>query len=128
MQVAGSVGPYGACLVERPPAEYHGNYVDGAVTIDELTAWHRPRVAALIDAGVDFLALETVPALAEARALLRLLHSTAPRQPAWLAFTCKVHLFLLYFSLFPQTFPQIYRSYRVLLGFTGLYLVLLGFT
>lgn len=89
VQVAGSVGPYGACLVERPPAEYHGNYVDGAVTIDELTAWHRPRVAALIDAGVDFLALETVPALAEARALLRLLHSTAPRQPAWLAFTCK---------------------------------------
>lgn len=57
--VAGSVGPYGACLHDR--SEYTGDYMDH-MTREELKAWHRPRVAALLGAGVDLLAVETIPA------------------------------------------------------------------
>jgi len=58
--VAGSVGPYGACLHDR--SEYTGSYVDH-VTPEELKAWHRPRMAALLEAGAHLLAIETIPAL-----------------------------------------------------------------
>ena len=33
--------------------------------------WHRPRVASLVAAGADLLALETIPAAKEATALMR---------------------------------------------------------
>ena len=58
--VAGSVGPYGACLHDR--SEYTGSYVDH-VSRDAMKAWHRPRMAALLEAGVHLLACETIPAL-----------------------------------------------------------------
>ena len=58
--VAGSVGPYGACLHDS--SEYTGSYVDH-VTPEELKAWHRPRMAALLEAGAHLLAIETIPAL-----------------------------------------------------------------
>ena len=48
-------------------SEYRGDY---DLSIDELRAWHRPRIALLIEAGVDILALETIPCLAEVEALL----------------------------------------------------------
>ena len=57
--VAGSVGPYGACLHDS--SEYRGEYVE-SVSRDVLRAWHRPRIEALLEAGVDLLAVETVPA------------------------------------------------------------------
>ena len=63
--IAGSVGPYGAALADG--SEYRGDY---DLSIDELRAWHRPRIALLIEAGVDILALETIPCLAEVEALL----------------------------------------------------------
>ncbi len=57
--IAGSVGPYGACLHDM--SEYTGDYVD-QVTEKELMEWHRPRIAALLEAGADILAIETIPA------------------------------------------------------------------
>ena len=57
--IAGSVGPYGACLCDS--SEYMGDYV-GRVSREEMRAWHRPRIAALLEAGVDLLAIETFPA------------------------------------------------------------------
>ncbi|MBI2332479.1 MAG: homocysteine S-methyltransferase, partial [Chloroflexi bacterium] len=66
--VAGSVGPYGAYLADG--SEYRGDY---NLTEDELIAFHRPRVEALIASGADLLACETIPCLIEARALIRLL-------------------------------------------------------
>ena len=54
--VAGSVGPYGASLADG--SEYRGDY---GRSVAELRAWHRPRIAALVEAGVDVLALETIP-------------------------------------------------------------------
>jgi len=57
--IAGSVGPYGAC--QHDGSEYHGNYVDHMAS-EQLVQWHRPRVARLLEAGVDLLACETIPA------------------------------------------------------------------
>lgn len=58
--IAGSIGPYGAC--QHDGSEYHGNYVDH-MTQEQLAEWHRPRVAKLLECGVDLLACETLPSL-----------------------------------------------------------------
>ncbi|XP_014667745.1 PREDICTED: homocysteine S-methyltransferase-like [Priapulus caudatus] len=83
--VAGSVGPYGAS--QHDGSEYSGNYVED-MSIKELKDWHRPRVRALLDARVDLLACESIPALKEAQALIELL-CEFPHAKAWVSFTCK---------------------------------------
>ncbi|MCP4420657.1 MAG: homocysteine S-methyltransferase, partial [Chloroflexi bacterium] len=77
------VGPYGAYLANG--AEYTGDY-----DLDEagLLAWHRPRWQILASSGADLLACETIPSLAEARALRQLLLET-PTMPAWMSFACR---------------------------------------
>lgn len=84
--VAGSIGPYGAALHDC--SEYTGSYVE-SVSEKELMDWHRPRMKALVEAGVDFLAMETMPAQMEGEALVKLLKEF-PDQKAWLSFSCKV--------------------------------------
>jgi homocysteine S-methyltransferase len=81
--VAGSVGCYGASL--HNGAEYTGVYpgMDQAKLLD----WHRPRARALVEAGCDVLACETVPCLMEARALVQLV--TELEHPAWVTFSCR---------------------------------------
>src|SRR5690606_40251525 len=59
LRVAGSVGPYGAYLADG--SEYRGDYVRSA---EVFQAFHRPRVEALLDAGADLLACETLPSFA----------------------------------------------------------------
>jgi homocysteine S-methyltransferase len=44
---------------------------------------------ALVEADVDLLALETIPAQNEAETLVELLREF-PKQKAWLSFSCKV--------------------------------------
>ena len=83
--VAGSVGPYGAC--QHDSSEYHGKYVD-TVSADTIKEWHRPRISALISAGVDLLAIETLPALKEAIVMTDLLKEF-PQIKTWMAFSCK---------------------------------------
>ena len=78
--VAGSVGPYGASLADG--SEYRGDY---GLTVSELRAWHRPRIAALVEAGVDVLALETIPTVVEVEALL--LEAAGTGVPCWLSVT-----------------------------------------
>ncbi|XP_049520820.1 uncharacterized protein LOC119445072 [Dermacentor silvarum] len=86
VRVAGSVGPYGAYLYDG--SEYNGSYAD-RLSADELRDWHRPRVRCLVRAGgCDLLAFETVPALREALALVRLLREF-PGVRAWLSFSCQ---------------------------------------
>jgi homocysteine S-methyltransferase len=81
--VAASVGPYGAMLADG--SEYRGHYaIDEAALMD----FHRPRMAALLAAEPDLLACETVPCLAEARALARLL-AEFPAARAWISFSCR---------------------------------------
>jgi S-methylmethionine-dependent homocysteine/selenocysteine methylase len=80
--VAGSVGPYGAMLADG--SEYTGAYADD-VGVAELRAFHRPRMELLADAGADVLACETVPAAAEAEALIA--EADALGVPIWLSLT-----------------------------------------
>ena len=80
--VAGSVGPYGAMLADG--SEYTGAYVSD-VGVPELRAFHRPRMELLAGAGADVLACETVPAAAEAEALLA--EADALGVPMWLSLT-----------------------------------------
>lgn len=79
--VAASVGPYGAALADG--SEYRGDY---GLTVNELRAWHRPRLQILAESGADLLALETIPCLAEVEALLAEI-SELPIS-AWLSMTC----------------------------------------
>ncbi|WP_413286863.1 homocysteine S-methyltransferase [Bacillus mojavensis] len=81
--VAASVGPYGAYLADG--SEYRGNY---GISEDELAEFHRPRMKALIDAGADVLACETIPCLIEAKAIVRLLKEF-PDTYAWFSFSAK---------------------------------------
>ncbi|MEV7520944.1 homocysteine S-methyltransferase [Streptomyces sp. NPDC091371] len=78
--VAASVGPYGAVLADG--SEYRGRY---GLSVRELVAFHQPRIEALLDAGPDVLALETIPDPDEAEALLSVLARTGA--PAWLSYT-----------------------------------------
>jgi homocysteine S-methyltransferase len=85
--VAASVGPYGAVLANG--SEYTGSYADpsrpGSLDVESLRAFHRPRLEILAAAGADVLALETVPCLREAEALLAEVDRL--QVPAWLSLT-----------------------------------------
>jgi S-methylmethionine-dependent homocysteine/selenocysteine methylase len=83
--VAGSVGPYGARLADG--SEYTGAYVD-RLSVAELRAFHRPRMQVLAEAGADVLACETVPAAAEAEALIA--EADGLGFPVWLSLTTVV--------------------------------------
>ena len=80
--VAGSVGPYGAMLADG--SEYRGDYDPGAVVLRD---FHRPRIEALVEAGADLLAFETIPTIREAEVLVGLLDDVAI--PAWLSYSCR---------------------------------------
>ncbi|WAT16026.1 homocysteine S-methyltransferase [Xanthomonas fragariae] len=81
--VAGSVGPYGAYLADG--SEYRGDY---DLPLAQLMDFHRPRIAALAEAGVDLLACETLPSANEIVAL-RLLLEEFPKLHAWFSFTVR---------------------------------------
>jgi len=81
--VAASVGPYGAFLADG--SEYRGNY---GLSEKELMDFHRPRMKALIEAGADMLACETIPCLREAQAIANLLKEF-PDTTAWISFTAR---------------------------------------
>lgn len=78
--VAASVGPYGATLADG--SEYRGRY---GLSVAELAAWHRRRLEVLADAGPDVLALETIPDLDEAEALMTVVSGMGI--PVWLTYS-----------------------------------------
>lgn len=73
--VAGSVGPYGAVLAGGQ--EYTGDY-------DVPAGWHERRLALLLSAGPDCLAIETQPRADEAAAIVRL-----TGVDCWVSFACR---------------------------------------
>jgi homocysteine S-methyltransferase len=79
--VAASVGPYGAVLADG--SEYRGRYGVGAAALRD---FHLPRLELLASAGPDLFAVETVPDLEEAEALVPLLDEIG--LPAWLSYSC----------------------------------------
>lgn len=82
--IAGSVGPYAAYLADG--SEYTGSY---RLSEEEFKDFHRPRIQALLDAGCDLLALETIPNGAETEALVHLLAEEFPQAEAYLSFTAQ---------------------------------------
>jgi homocysteine S-methyltransferase len=80
LRVAASVGPYGAMLADG--SEYRGRY---GLRVSELEAFHRPRMEVLASAGPDLLAVETIPDVDEARALVRIVGELGV--PAWLTYS-----------------------------------------
>lgn len=82
--IAGSVGSYAAYLADG--SEYTGSY---HLSEEEFKDFHRPRIQALLDAGCDLLALETIPNGAETEALVHLLAEEFPQAEAYLSFTAQ---------------------------------------
>lgn len=85
--IAGSVGPYGASLHDG--SEYTGSYIPNT-SLETMRNWHRPRINALIEGGVDLLAIETIPSKVEAEMLIELLRNEYPSTKAWLSFSVSV--------------------------------------
>src|SRR6185369_4016974 len=65
--VAGSIGPYATVLADG--SEYRGDYDPGPAAFRDV---HAPRIDALLEAGADLLAIETIPTVREAEVLVRL--------------------------------------------------------
>jgi homocysteine S-methyltransferase len=82
--VAGSVGPYGAYLANG--SEYTGYY---SIPKEKMKDFHRGRIQALVEAGVDMLACETMPSKGEIEALIELLGEEFPGVEAWFTFTLR---------------------------------------
>ncbi|HEX3964776.1 MAG TPA: homocysteine S-methyltransferase [Trebonia sp.] len=78
--VAASVGPFGAML--GGGQEYVGRY---GRSVWQLRDWHRPRAEVLAEAGADLLAVETIPDVDEARAVVSVVSELG--MPSWLAYT-----------------------------------------
>ena len=83
-KVAASVGPYGAYLADG--SEYRGNY---GISEDQLRDFHKRRLEVLISAKPDYLAVETIPDMKEAKVILELLGELKNTIPFWISFSCK---------------------------------------
>ena len=84
VKVAASVGPYGAYLADG--SEYRGNY---GLSKNELKEFHAKRLAQLIKSKPDLLAIETIPEILEAQAILEVLEEFNNTIPFWITFSCK---------------------------------------
>jgi S-methylmethionine-dependent homocysteine/selenocysteine methylase len=104
--IVGSIGPYGAHLHDG--SEYTGSY-STSVSAERLQEWHRQRIEAVIAAGVDCLAIETIPCPVrlkcantnfqfstrlyqfqiEAEAVAEYLSKHHPTMRFWISFQCK---------------------------------------
>jgi homocysteine S-methyltransferase len=82
--VAGSVGPYAVVFADG--TEYTGDYRDA--TDEQVAACHRARIAELLSAGADLLAIETIPNGREAAVVADLL-AEIPGVEAWVTFCCR---------------------------------------
>ncbi|WP_275591968.1 homocysteine S-methyltransferase [Lentzea nigeriaca] len=80
--VAASVGPYGAMLADG--SEYRGNYGLGR---QELVEFHRPRIETLVSADPDVIAVETIPDVDEALAVVDVVRGSGV--PMWLSYSIR---------------------------------------
>ncbi|MEW4353603.1 homocysteine S-methyltransferase [Streptococcus pneumoniae] len=79
--ISGDVGPYAAYLADG--SEYTGDY---HLTVEEYKNFHRPRIQQLVEAGSDFLGIETIPNMGETKALLDLLATEFPDVESYISF------------------------------------------
>ncbi|XP_017858179.1 PREDICTED: homocysteine S-methyltransferase [Drosophila arizonae] len=84
--ILASIGPYGAHLHDG--SEYTGSYAN-LVNFNQLQKWHKPRIDTCLSAGVDGLAVETLPCQLEALAVTDLLLTCYGTPRFWVSFQCK---------------------------------------
>ncbi|MEY4348527.1 MAG: hypothetical protein RIS43_946 [Actinomycetota bacterium] len=80
VQVAASIGPYGATLADG--SEYRGDY---AVSEEFLIDFHGQRLNDIQEFEPDLLAIETVPSMVELRAINHLLSQDFRHLSAWVS-------------------------------------------
>ena len=80
--IAGAIGPYGAYLANG--AEYTGDY---HLTDSQYRAFHQLRMKALVEAGADFLGVETQARLDEVKVILDMMKEFDAA--GWVTFTLK---------------------------------------
>lgn len=110
ISIAASISPYGAILHDM--SEYSGSYID-SVTDDFLISFHSTNVKIFLDRGVRLFAIETLPALKEALAVLRVLESE-PEARAWISFTTKDGLTTSYGDEFKKVFQTLSSNKQVI--------------
>ncbi|KAJ8952297.1 hypothetical protein NQ318_007465 [Aromia moschata] len=94
--------PYGASLHDG--SEYTGSYAKNT-SVNTMRDWHIPRIKALVEGGVDLLALETIPCKVEAEMLVNLLKEQFPDTKAWLSFSVRVRRRKIY--CFRENFQEV---------------------
>ncbi|OLO43433.1 homocysteine S-methyltransferase, partial [Actinomyces oris] len=82
--VAGGLGPYGAYLADG--SEYTGAYDIDIPEDPGFQEVHLPRIEVLVGEGIDLFALETIPRLDEAQALVAMVKGLAPQSECWVSF------------------------------------------
>lgn len=82
--VAGGLGPYGAYLADG--SEYTGAYDFESLDVPAFREAHLPRIEVLVGEGIDLFALETLPRLDEAQALVAMVAGLAPEAECWVSF------------------------------------------
>ncbi|XP_063698000.1 homocysteine S-methyltransferase-like [Culicoides brevitarsis] len=107
--IGGAIGPYGACLHDG--SEYTGAYID-KVSREFLRDWHRPRVAALVEGGADFLAVFTIPCLAEAEVIVDLICTEFAQTKFWISLQCKDDTHVAHGEKFSEAVLAIWKKVR----------------
>ena len=82
--VAGGLGPYGAYLADG--SEYTGAYGVDILEDPGFQEVHLPRIEVLVGEGIGLFALETLPRLDEAQALVAMVKGLAPQAQCWVSF------------------------------------------
>ncbi|XP_017069704.2 LOW QUALITY PROTEIN: homocysteine S-methyltransferase 2 [Drosophila eugracilis] len=104
--ILGSIGPYGAYLHDG--SEYSGSYAD-KISKEQLKEWHRTRIEICLAAGVDGLALETLPCQMEAEAVAEFVLDNCPEAHFWVSFQCKDEKHLASGESFAEAALSIWR-------------------
>lgn len=109
--VVASIGPYGAHLHDG--SEYTGEYAD-YVSGDTIQKWHRPRIDACLEAGVDVLGIETIPCQMEAEAMLEMMTEDYPHVQFWISFQCKDNAHIAHGERFADTANFLWNKAKLL--------------
>jgi len=80
--ISGDIGPYAAYLANG--SEYTGKY---NIDKEAIRSFHKPRIALLLEEGVDLLAVETIPNFIEAQVIAEILSEKYPKVEAYFSFT-----------------------------------------
>lgn len=102
--IFGSIGPYGAHLHDG--SEYTGNYIE-TVRIETILQWHKVQIDVIVAAGVDGLAIETMPCKAEAMAVIDYVTEHYSNLKFWVSFQCRDVMSIANGDNFAETVDEI---------------------